>query len=166
MQAKSSIDVAGKILPLKQEIRAQMKLAFVRLKESGTGFNVLEIVVLRQAKLVELFDPAALLIAWRDKIDPYRLAVLQIRKRVNVKLVKPAVIERKNIDHGHTQYVGAGNWLLTLGARPIARLRMLMNGCAAAMRHCRPFAPAIDPGLQRIKVLQPGAFASEWSPFS
>ena len=83
-----------------KEVGTNVKLAIFFFKETGRGFDVADFILFGQIDLEGGFSPVAFLLSRGFKIDPDRMAVLQIFQGLDSHLLQAAVVEFKRGDHG------------------------------------------------------------------
>ena len=70
-----------------------MQLTRRAFEKARAGFQIPHVFRRRQFEIVERRYPAAFRIGRRDHVDPDWLGILQVVERVNLKLVKAAIVQ-------------------------------------------------------------------------
>jgi hypothetical protein len=81
-----------------QEIGADLQRAGGVLKTAGAGFDVAEIVLVRQGQPEQFLGPQPFFVGG-VKINPDRLDVFQVGLILNRNLAEPAGLQFKGVDH-------------------------------------------------------------------
>ena len=83
-----------------------MQLAFGLLKKAGTCLDITRISLVRKSKSKDLLSPGIFFIGRIDKVDPDRLAMEQVLKRVDLHLLQSTLFKREGVDHDLRIFAG------------------------------------------------------------